>query len=125
MHWFPNSFRNPTRRQRIRLVAVAALALLALAGSAARAQIPDKFTNLKALPKEIGKVELVTAMRGYASALGVRCNHCHSTKPGVDPTSDELEDLDFSSDAREAKVKAREMILMVRAINTDYLAKLT
>jgi tetratricopeptide (TPR) repeat protein len=54
----------------------------------------------------------------------VRCEHCHATKPGVDPTSGELEDLDFASDAREAKVKAREMVKMVRAINTDYLAKM-
>ena len=63
-------------------------------------------------------------MRGFAGALGVRCVHCHASKAGADPASEELKDLDFVSDAREAKVKAREMIKMVRAINSDYLAKL-
>jgi tetratricopeptide (TPR) repeat protein len=102
----------------------AATLALALA-SAAAAQIPDTFTNLKVFPREVTKVELVQAMRGFASALGVRCVHCHATKAGADPTSDDLADIDFASDAREAKVRAREMITMVRAINTDYLAKLT
>ncbi len=105
----------------------ACLALAAALGFplASGAQIPDKFTNLKVFPRDVSQVELVQAMRGYASALGVRCTHCHVTKAGVEPGSDDLADLDFASDAREAKVRAREMITMVRAINNDYLGKLT
>jgi hypothetical protein len=40
-------------------------------------QIPDKFTNLKILPSGVPRAELVRVMREFASALGVRCNHCH------------------------------------------------
>ena len=106
------------------LLALAALALGIVAPRAGSAQIPDEFMNLKVLPEEISKADLVQTMRGYASALGVRCTHCHATKEGADPASDDLKDLDFVSDARESKVKAREMIKMMRAINSDYLAKL-
>ena len=45
-------------------------------GPALRAQgkfPPDSFTNLKVLPKTIGKQELVATMRGFALGLGVRC----------------------------------------------------
>jgi hypothetical protein len=48
-----------------------------LGASVAIAQIPDKFTNLQVLPKDVAKRELVAAMRGIASDLGVRCAHCH------------------------------------------------
>lgn len=98
---------------------------LAAVGTGLQAQIPEKFTNLQVLPKEIARGELVQLMRGYASALGVRCVHCHATKPDVDPRSDDLADVDFASDAREAKVRAREMIAMVRAINVEHLAGLS
>lgn len=117
--------RSIERSERAASRVAAALLVGLLVALPVDSQIPDKFTNLKVFPKEITQVELVQEMRGFAGALGVRCNHCHATKPDVDPTSDELEDLDFPSDAREAKVRAREMITMVRAINTDYLAKLT
>ena len=109
-------------RGALRIALATALGLALARGSGA--QIPDKFTNLKVFPPEVLQVELVQAMRGYASALGVRCTHCHATKPNVDPRSDALADLDFASDTKQAKVRAREMITMVRAINTDHLAKL-
>ena len=50
------------------------LALLCLVAVPVTAQVPDEFTNLKIFPKEIGKRELVSAMRQFAGALGVRCN---------------------------------------------------
>jgi hypothetical protein len=100
------------------------LLLAPFAPPAARTQIPDRFTNLKVLPREIAKPDLVRTMRGFASALGVRCEHCHAYRAGVDPASAQFTDLDFPSDAREAKGKARAMIQMVRAINDDWLAKL-
>lgn len=76
------------------------------------------------LPKEISRTELVEMMKSFTAALDVRCEHCHATKPGVDPASGRLEDLDFPSDAKETKKNARLMLRMVRAINSDHLAKL-
>jgi thioredoxin reductase len=49
----------------------------AFVGAPVPGQIPDKFTNLKVLPKDISKQELQSTMRGFAFALGVRCEHCH------------------------------------------------
>jgi tetratricopeptide (TPR) repeat protein len=83
----------------------------------AAAQVPDKFTNLQVLPKDIPKPELTSMMRGFAFALNVRCNYCHAQKkdgPG----------MDFASDEKETKKTARVMLQMVAAINHDYIAKL-
>src|SRR5262245_47987825 len=87
--------------------------------SLASAQIPDKFTNLQVLPKDSSKLQLVTTMRGFASALGVRCTHCHS---GGSP--DTLQGVDFASDAKWEKRTARTMLRMVNALESDYLAHL-
>jgi hypothetical protein len=92
------------------------LCILAIAGAApaAMAQIPDEFTNLKVLPKDISKRELVGAMRGFASGLGVRCNHCH-------PGPENLQGMDFATDELETKRIARTMMLMTREINQTHL----
>lgn len=80
----------------------------------ASAQIPDEFKNLKVLPQDITKDELVQQMRSFSHALGVRCAGCHvSTKEG----SVRLDDLDFASDDMQEKKIAREMMQMVAAIN--------
>jgi tetratricopeptide (TPR) repeat protein len=89
---------------------------LALPSSSA-AQIPETFTNLQVLPKEIPRAELVATMRGFAGALGVRCTHCH-----VGP--DNLEGMDFATDEKPAKRIARTMLRMVRAINADFVSTL-
>src|SRR5207253_842020 len=83
------------------------------------AQIPETFKNLQVLPKDIPARELVMTMRSYASALGVRCAHCH-----VGADRPELAGADFASDEREAKRTARLMMRMVKAINEDHLAHL-
>jgi len=84
------------------------------------AQIPDEFKNLKVLPKDIGKRELVEIMRSFSLGLDVRCSECHkSTVEG----SDELEDLDFASDDKSDKKTAREMMKMVGSIN-DQISKM-
>jgi hypothetical protein len=88
--------------------------LLLAAGAPVAAQVPDEFTNLKILPKEIGKPEMVSIMRQFSSALGVRCNHCHV---GEDP--DSLEGYDFASDALEPKRVARAMMEMSALINRE------
>lgn len=87
--------------------------------SLVRAQIPDTFTNLRVLPKDTPRQELVSVMRSYATALGVRCAHCH-----VGADAPDLKGADFASDTKEEKRTARLMMQMVRAINEDHLAKL-
>jgi tetratricopeptide (TPR) repeat protein len=100
-----------------------ALFAAALSGAApAAGQIPDKFTNLKVLPADADKGQLVGVMKGFTGALGVRCEHCHAPKAGVE-TPKSLDDLDFPSDKNPNKEIARGMMKMVHAINTDYLAK--
>lgn len=92
--------------------------LVALVGGGGTipAQVPDEFTNLKVLPKEIGKRELVSLMREYAGALGVRCNFCH-----VGENPDSLEGYDFASDEEEHKRVTRAMMQMTREINQRLL----
>jgi hypothetical protein len=83
----------------------------------ASAQIPDEFTNLQVLPKDITKADLVRSMREVATELGVRCHHCH-----VGP--DNLEGMDFAVDTKPTKRAAREMMKMVQALNSGPLQAL-
>jgi tetratricopeptide (TPR) repeat protein len=92
---------------------------LATCATSASAEVPEKFTNLRVLPKTVSRKDLVWTMRGWASALGVRCDYCHS---GGNPET--LEGVDFASDAKREKRTARAMFRMVRALNAGYLAKL-
>jgi len=97
------------------LAALPALAVLAWAAPAS-AQIPDTFTNLQALPKDIKKQELVSMMRGISGSLGVRCGHCHA---GGDPET--LKGVDFASDEKKEKKIARAMMKMMGEINGTLL----
>jgi polyisoprenoid-binding protein YceI len=94
-------------------------AILSLAPRPGAAQIPDKYTNLQVLPKDMSREDLVRLMRGWTGALGVRCDHCHT---GGNPQT--LEGVDFAADAKREKRTARDMFRMVRALNSEYLAKL-
>ncbi len=98
-------------------VLLAAVCLAVPAG--ATAQIPHKFKNLKVLPKDISRRELIATMRGFADGLGVRCSACHVRKAGEPRPS-----FDFASDKKAMKRDARVMLRMVRAINGSYLPKL-
>jgi tetratricopeptide (TPR) repeat protein len=93
-------------------VAVAAIAWVSMLAALSSAQIPDKFTNLKVLPKDIQKQDLVRVMRSYSSALNVRCIHCHKGDDALD-----LGKVDFASDDKETKVIARAMTGMTKNIN--------
>lgn len=93
----------------------AAIAAVWVAWAAtAAAQIPDTFTNLKVLPKDIAKPELVRLMREFSTALGVRCIHCHAGADAVD-----LSKVDFASDEKENKHIARSMMGMTKGINAS------
>ena len=95
----------------------ALIVLLLIQVSGAYAQIPDKFTNLKVLPKDIGKKELIGHMKNAAIGLGVRCTFCHIGE------GDDLSTFDFASDDKRHKVNARVMFSMVKQINEEFLPK--
>ena len=98
-------------------------ALLLLGGGAtalpAQQFPPARLENVKALPADLPVRALIDTMASFTRALGVRCTHCH-----VGQESQPLESYNFVSDEKPAKVKAREMIRMVAAINNDHLGKL-
>jgi Photosynthetic reaction centre cytochrome C subunit len=79
-----------------------------------RPQLPDKFTNLQVLPKDISKDKLVDTMRLFSRSLGVHCDHCHEA------TEDHA---DWASDKKDAKNAARTMMKMVNDINTNFMPK--
>jgi len=95
----------------------AALAIALLAGRPAFAQFPDKFTNLKVLPKDISKNDMESTMRAFSFALGVHCGHCHVEKKAPE------HGLDFAADDKDAKKTARVMLQMVATINHEYISK--
>jgi tetratricopeptide (TPR) repeat protein len=96
------------------------VALFTTAPQTARAQWPpDSLVNVKVLPKDMPVRQVVGVMRGFAGGLGVRCTHCH-----VGENSQDLASIDFVSDEKPAKRKAREMLRMVRTINDEILADL-
>jgi tetratricopeptide (TPR) repeat protein len=99
-------------------VAVSVLATVALARPAA-GQIPDEYTNLQVLPEDISRGEILTIMRGFTAALGMRCSNCHVGEEGQP-----LDEYDFASDDRISKQKARAMMRMVADINGTHLAEL-
>jgi len=94
------------------------LTAVLLTCSTTQGQVPEKFTNLKVLPKGISKHELESTMRGFAFALGVRCGHCHVEKKAPE------KGFDFAADDKDAKKTARVMLQMVEAINRDYVSKI-
>ncbi|HET9250951.1 MAG TPA: c-type cytochrome [Candidatus Eisenbacteria bacterium] len=104
-------------RRSIVLAVVVLLPSIGLPG-ASPGQIPDTFKNLNVLPKDTPKAELVSVMRGFSSALGVRCNHCH-----VGENAATLEGFDFASDDKEPKRIARVMMSMVQEINQEEIPK--
>lgn len=90
--------------------------LLGVLGLNAAAQVPDKYTNLKVLPPEIKRVELVEIMKGFSLGLGVRCSTCHMGEEGKP-----LSTYDFASDEKQTKRNARLMLQMVKEINGKHL----
>jgi hypothetical protein len=69
--------------------------------------IPDKYTNLKVLPAEITKAQLLPIMKGFCKSSGHRCSYCHVA-------TDDLSSADFASDEKPAKSEARELLRLIR-----------
>jgi hypothetical protein len=120
-----------------RLIAVAA-AVVACAAipRPASAQIPQRFENLQVLPKDIPRDTLVSIMRGFTFALGVRCTYCHVERAGAAAAPAPGAggggggggggglNLNFASDSLTHKRQARAMLRMADSINTRFLAAL-
>ena len=73
-----------------------------------RDPIPDTFTNLQVLPKEISKPALVGIMKNFCFTMNQRCSYCHVA-------TDDLSSADFPSDEKETKKKARELLRNILA----------
>jgi tetratricopeptide (TPR) repeat protein len=128
-----SSVARPTRRIRglriAPLLATLAFAAPRLASAQQPGGPPEKFENLKVFPKDIPRDSLLDIMRGFTTALGVRCNYCHVTET-VAPAANApagappREVFRFASDDKPAKNKARFMLRMVDTLNHVTLAKL-
>jgi len=81
------------------------------------AKDPGGFKNLTVLPKDITKKQLDSTMDYYCISLGVHCGFCHERK---DSTSWHL---DFASDAKPEKGRAREMVKMTAEANEHYFSQ--
>lgn len=101
------------------LLLISSLLILNTVGQAKREEKPQP-SNLKVLPKDISEEELIKTMRNFSASLGVKCGTCHVGTP----TADGKMDFDFASDAKPEKSTAREMMRMVKAINTKYIDKM-
>lgn len=115
--------RNRTLIAGAAITAVALVLAIGVYAPAPAAQepqlgLPDKPTNLQVLPADMETGAVLGVMRGFAQALGVRCIHCHL---GDDPRDNST--VDFASDARPEKQKARVMMAMVKEINDTHVAK--
>ena len=102
-----------------RALAAAVLGTAAPAVSIQAQFPPDSFENLQILSEDIGWNDLIPIMAGFTRALGVRCTFCHVGEEGHP-----LATYDFASDEKAAKRRAREMLRMVRSINTEHLSNL-
>jgi hypothetical protein len=99
---------------KFRLAALALLLMSApLSGQAPGKWPPDSLINLRVIPKTTPVMQVVGMMRNITGDLGVRCQFCHVGEEGQP-----LEQFDFASDQKRTKVVARQMMLMVREINS-------
>lgn len=109
-------FRLRLEGLRVSAAVMLTAGLTLIPSAPASAQIPDKYENLQVLPKDTKRDALVQRMREFSLALNVRCQHCHIGGDGMS-----FDGVDFKSDEKSAKKKARQMMRMVDEINTKLL----
>jgi tetratricopeptide (TPR) repeat protein len=95
------------------------LACALAAPAAAQQPAPWKPKNLKFFPQDITREALTQRMREFSFALNVRCQYCHAGGDGVS-----FEGVDFSSDEKTAKLKARAMLRLTQEVNQTLLPKI-
>jgi hypothetical protein len=94
-------------------VLAAILVMGATAGARAQETFPpSKFVNLQVFPKDAPPDVVITAMKNFTRALGVRCPFCHVGEEGMP-----LEKFDFPADTKPTKQMARMMMRMSGEIN--------
>ena len=96
-----------------------ALTLMIGNAQAQRFRWPENPENLQVLGDDVKGARLGGIMRGFTTALGVRCEYCHVGEGA------NLANFDFVSDDKITKRKARVMIQMVEDLNNKYIAELT
>jgi tetratricopeptide (TPR) repeat protein len=108
-----------TARRTQRRWILSALVVASAASPALLAAQQEAPQNLQVLPKDMPRSQVTQVMRSFTQALGMRCSSCHVGEEGQP-----LSTYDFASDDKAMKVKAREMLRMVGAINGTHLAGL-
>lgn len=103
----PRTMLNPYR-----LAAFAACLLLPFVATAQNGP-----QNLQYFPTNMTRGEIIAEMRHFSFALGVRCEHCHVR-------NENGRGFDFASDENPNKEKARVMLFMTDAINSQFLPEL-
>jgi Photosynthetic reaction centre cytochrome C subunit len=108
------------------LILIILLLLLGACGSVSTPKQPPQkaqpgFKNLRVLPHNVSKDELIATMRYWSQSLNVGCDQCHQRIPPAEQGGRAR--LDFVSDARPDKNAARAMLTMTRRMNTEYVAK--
>jgi tetratricopeptide (TPR) repeat protein len=92
-------------------VAAALLLVVGAAFAQAPAAQPEKPKNLKVLPKDWSRDQVVAVMQNFTAALGVGCNFCHVINQGQPP--------DFASDDKKEKDMARAMMKVATDLNAE------
>ena len=100
----------------LKLTIVAAFALVTSAVAQQGTPPPWKGKNLQYFPADIKRDVLIQRMREFSFALAVRCQYCHSGGDGIS-----FDGVDFSSDDKPAKKKARAMLRMTDQVNKTLL----
>ena len=90
---------------------VAAVLLVAGVAFAQGPAQPEKPKNLKVLPKDWTRPQVIQVMQNFTAALGVNCDFCHDLKPGQPP--------DFASDDKKEKDMARAMMKIATDLNAN------
>jgi len=76
----------------------------------------EEFKNLKVLPKNITDEQLDSVMDNFKASLGVNCSFCHAAAKDTSVKRH----LDFASDEKPTKLRAREMMQMTAYLNENY-----
>jgi tetratricopeptide (TPR) repeat protein len=104
---------------RYRVVTMIAVVALSTTAAPAQEPAPWKGKNLQFFAADIQRDALVQRMREFSFALGVRCQYCHFGGDGIS-----FDGVDFSSDAKPAKMKARAMLRMTDQVNRTLLPQI-
>ena len=93
-------------------LAAATFTVSAVAAETERSFAIPPYKNLKVLPKDISRTNLLATMKAFSQSLGVRCTYCH-----VGEDNQPLSAMDFASDKKANKAIARDMLRLVNRLN--------